>query len=75
MSEKPTAAELLKNPEALMTRTHLRELGLERGAVDSVFRKLPTVHLEGYSRPMIRVRDYLKLIEDSTYDGRTRSLR
>jgi hypothetical protein len=35
---RPTAAELLETPEALLTRTHLRDLGLElseRGALDA----------------------------------------
>jgi hypothetical protein len=54
----------------LLTRTDLRELGLERRAVDAVFRALPTVHLAGYARPLIRVED-LKLIAERTYDGRT----
>jgi hypothetical protein len=67
-----TATELLANPDALLTRTHLRELGLERRAVDAVFRALPIVALPGYSRPLIRVRDYLALLDTSTYDGRTR---
>jgi hypothetical protein len=66
-----TAAELLENPDALLTRTHLRELGLERRAVDAIFRACPVVALPGYSRPLIRVRDYLRLLEESTYDGRT----
>jgi hypothetical protein len=69
---RPTAAELLDNPGALLTRTHLRELGLERRAVDAVFRAVPVVVLPGYSRPVIRVRDYLALVEESTFDGRTR---
>jgi hypothetical protein len=64
-----TAAELLTNPEAFLTRTHLRELGLERRAVDSVFRALPVVVLPGYSRPLIRVADYLELVERCRYDG------
>jgi hypothetical protein len=67
-----TATELLANPDALLTRTHLRELGLERRAVDAVFRALPIVALPGYSRPLIRVADYQALLEESTYDGRTR---
>jgi hypothetical protein len=29
------------------------------------------VHLAGYARPLIRVEDYLKLIAERTYDGRT----
>jgi hypothetical protein len=67
-----TAAELLENPEALLTRSHLRELGLERRAVDAVFRAVPVVALPGYSRPLIRVRDYRLLLERSTFDGRTK---
>lgn len=67
-----TASELLTNPDALLSRTHLRELGLERRAVDSVFRACPVVALPGYSRPLIRVADYLALLDDSTHDGRTR---
>jgi hypothetical protein len=55
----------------LLTRTDLRELGLQRGAVDAVFRALPTVHLPGYSRLLIRVEDYLRLIAERTYHGRT----
>ena len=64
-----TAQELLETPDALLTRTHLRELGLERRAVDAVFRILPVVALPGYSRPMIRAREYLALIARSTYNG------
>jgi hypothetical protein len=30
------------------------------------------VALPGYSRPVLRVRDYLKLLERSTFDGRTK---
>jgi hypothetical protein len=65
---------LLRTPGALLTRSHLRDLGLERRAIDAVFRALPTVHLPGYSRPMIRAADYVELIESSTYrDDRVRS--
>ena len=66
-----TVAELLEMPEALLTRSHLRELGLERRAVDAVFRACTVVVLPGYSRPMVRAADYLRLIEASTFDGRT----
>jgi hypothetical protein len=68
----PAATTLLETPGALLSRSHLRELGLERRAVDCVFRQLPIVVVPGYSRPLVRVRDYLELIEQSTYDGRTR---
>jgi hypothetical protein len=67
------ATALLDAPDALLTRTHLRELGLERRAVDAVFQALAVVALPGYSRPMIRVRDYLELIENYTFrDDRVR---
>jgi hypothetical protein len=70
MTERPTAAELLRTEGALLTRSHLRELGLERRAVDAVFRECPVVQLPGYSRPLVRVSDYLALIEGSTYCDR-----
>lgn len=68
-----TARELLENPEALLTRSHLRELGLERRAIDAVFRELDVVVLPGYSRPMIRVAGFRDLLERCTYrDDRVR---
>ncbi len=70
-----TAQELLETPDALLTRTHLRELGLERRAVDAVFRALPVVVLPGYSRPLIRADHYRALVERFTYyDDRVRPL-
>lgn len=66
---RPSLARLLETPGALLTRTHLRQLGLERRAVDAVFRTLPVVALPGYSRPMIRVEEYLALVEEYTYRG------
>jgi hypothetical protein len=63
----PGASALLHTDGALLTRTHLRDLGLERRAVDAVFRELECVFLPGYSRPLIRAVDYLELIERSTY--------
>jgi hypothetical protein len=70
------AAQLLATPGALLSRTHLRELGLERRAIDAVFRALPVVALPGYSRPMIRAEQYLELVEQYTYrDDRVRACR
>jgi hypothetical protein len=68
-SARPGVTELLAKTGALLTRSHLRELGLERRAVDAVFRALPVVALPGYSRPLIRAQDYLALVEDSTFRG------
>ena len=64
----PAPAQRLANSDALLPRTDLRELGLERRAVDAVFRALPVVVLPGYSRPLVRVADYVELLERSTYD-------
>lgn len=66
---RPSAAQLLRTPEALLSRTHLRELGLERRAIDAVFRRLPVIVLPGYSRPMIRAEALRELLEESTYRG------
>ncbi len=69
---RPTATERVANPAAVLSRGDLRELGYERRAVDAIFRACPVVSLLGYSRPLIRVADYVALLEKSTYDGRTR---
>ena len=64
----PSAAELLQTRGALLTRSHLRDLGLGRSAIDAIFRQLPVVVFPGSSRPHIRADDYLKLVQESTYD-------
>lgn len=72
---RQAATDLLETSGALLTRTHLRELGLERRAVDAVFRALPVVALPGYSRPMIRAEQYLGLVDQHTYhDDRVRPM-
>ncbi len=72
---RPHAAELLETPGALLTRTDLRKLGLERRAVDAVFRALPVVALPGYSRPMVRAEKYRALVKRFTYcDDRVRPI-
>ncbi len=65
--QRRSAAELLETRDAMLTRSHLRELGLERRAIDAIFRALPVVALPGYSRPMVRVADYIALVEESTF--------
>jgi hypothetical protein len=70
MSARPSPAELLNREGALLSRSDLRELGLERRAVDAVFRALPVVVLPGYSRPLVRADDYRAMLDASTYrDG------
>jgi hypothetical protein len=66
---RPSPTQLLETPGALLTRSHLRELGLERRAVDAVFRSLPIVSLPGYSRLLVRAEDYLALVSEHTYRG------
>lgn len=72
-ASRPSPADLLETPGALLTRSHLRGLGLERRAIDAVFRALPVVELPGYSRPMIRADEFVALVEHCTYrDDRVR---
>jgi hypothetical protein len=69
VSNRPTAPQLLEREGAFLSRTDLRELGLERRAVDAVFRSLPVVVLPGYSRPLIRSEDYREFVAEHTYRG------
>jgi hypothetical protein len=76
VSVRPAPAERLANADAFLSRGDLAELGLERRAVDAVFRGCPVVSLPGYSRPLIRVGDYLAFLEEHTYRGdRVRAVR
>jgi hypothetical protein len=65
LSDELAACQRARRCLVCGTRTHLRELGLERRAVDSVFRQLDTVVLPGYRRPMVKGADYLELIQVS----------
>jgi hypothetical protein len=64
---RPSAAELVEQGTGLLTRSHLRDLGLPRAAIDAVFKRLDIVYFKGYSRPMVKVEDYLELVAESTY--------
>lgn len=73
MTGQPSATQLLETPGSLLTRSHLRELGLGRSAIDAVFRQLEVVVFPGSARPMIHREDYLELVARSTYpEGRVR---
>ena len=65
MSVRPPAADRLASPDAVLTRSDLAALGYERRAVDAIFRACPVEVWEGYSRPMIRVSDFLEWRERS----------
>ena len=67
ISVRPPASQLLETPGALLTRSDLRALGLERRGIDSVFRTLPVVFLPGYSTGMVKASDYVALLEKQTF--------
>jgi hypothetical protein len=70
---RPSPAELVETPDAVLSRSDLRALGWERRAVDAIFRELDVIFLPGYSRGHVRAADYLALVERSTYrSGRVR---
>jgi hypothetical protein len=69
MSSRPAPAERLTNPDAVLSRSDLRELGYERRAIDAVFRACPVVSLPGYARPLIRVEHFQAFLEQHTYAG------
>ena len=63
----------LKHPEGVLSRTDLRKLGFERRGIDAIFRAVPVIAIPGYARPLIRVSDFLTLLDESTYrDDRVR---
>jgi hypothetical protein len=67
-----TAAERLQNPDAVLSRTDLRDLGYERRAVDAIFRACDVILLDGYTRPLITVAEYRAYLERCRHDGCTR---
>ena len=69
MSARPSPAERLANPDAVLSRTDLRELGWERRAVDAIVRGCPAVAIPGYSRTVVLVRDYQTFLAEHTFRG------
>lgn len=66
------SGSILANPDAVLSRTDLRELGYERRAIDAIFRACPVVGLPGYARPLLRVADFQAFLAEHTYNGRDR---
>ena len=63
-------SERLNCPEAVLSRSDVAELGYSRRAVDAIFRDLPVLVLPGFTRPLVRVSDYLEHVQRHTYrDG------
>jgi hypothetical protein len=69
VSERPAPADRLENPEAVLTRSDLAELGYPRRAVDAVFRACPVVSLPGFGRPLILVAEFRAFLAEHTYRG------
>ena len=70
-----SAAEQLGNPDAILTRSDLAELGWSRRGVDAIMRGCPVIVVPGFSRPVVRVADYRAFLEQHTYhDDRVRSV-
>jgi len=69
VSVRPPPAERLASADAVLTRSDLAQLGYERRCIDAIFRACPVEVWEGYSRPMIRVADFLEWRARSTYRG------
>jgi hypothetical protein len=70
VSERPSAAERVRIPEAVLSRGDLHELGWERRAIDVIFGRVPVISLPGTRRPAIRVADYLAFLAAYTFDDR-----
>jgi hypothetical protein len=69
VSRRPPAAVRPATPDAVLTRTDLRELGWERRAVDAIVRGCPAVSIPGYARTVVLVRDYQAFLEQHTHRG------
>lgn len=69
MTARPSPASRIADPDAVLTRSDLFELGYERRAVDAIFRHCPVISLPGYSRLVIRVADFQAFLKEHTYRG------
>ena len=68
-SRRPGAEERLTSPDGVLSRSDLAALGYQRRAIDAIFRACPVESWPGYSRPLIRVADFLAWRERCTYRG------
>lgn len=72
----PTATTRLENPDAVLTRTDLAQLGYGRRAIDAIFKACGAVEKWEGGRPMIRVADFVRAREERTFRGdRVRPMR
>jgi hypothetical protein len=66
VSERPAATELLRTEGALLTRSHLRELGLSDRAIARLFASCGVVAFPRVRRVYIPVEEALARLEDET---------
>ena len=64
---KTPVSELLKDPEAHLTTSDLRDLGFAEGARARIFQDLPIVVIPGYRRAMVKVADFRAYLERHTH--------
>jgi hypothetical protein len=64
---RPSAAELLATPGALMDRRAFQELGLQRRSIDFIFREADVVSFPGVRRTYVRSDDARRIIDEHTY--------
>ena len=67
MTGRPSAAELLETPGALLDRRTLAELGLQRRSIDWLFRELEVVSFPGVRRTYVRADDVRRCLDEHTY--------
>lgn len=65
-------SDRLSNPDGVLTRTDLADLGWPRRGVDAIIRHAGAIVLPGYSRPVVTVADYHRFLAEHRYDGKTR---
>jgi hypothetical protein len=70
VSDRPAPQQLVGNPEAVLTRTDLAQLGWPRRAIDVLFANCPVIELPGYRKPLICVKDYQAYLAAHSYDDR-----
>jgi hypothetical protein len=59
-------------PALVDRKTLAAELGVGRATVDVIFQRLEVIAFEGHCKVFVKRSDVERLLEKSTYDGRTR---
>lgn len=67
MSDVSDVFERLRHPDAMLTRPDLARIGHSRRAVDAIFEHCTVYVFPGFSKPMIRVADYLAVRDSAAF--------